>query len=124
MYEGADNAYQIEKEGEVGRQTLQLKAWRLVIRIKRSDQLRGKSIEKILIGLLVDNKILGATIWSGIDGFGKRRGAIRRVEGIILDYPLIIEVIDEKERLEPLLAEIRRIVGDNGLVTLHEVGIL
>ena len=104
--------------------TLQLKAWRLVIRIKKSDQLLGKSIEKIVIELLRDNKILGATVWSGIDGFGRRRRAVKRVEGIVFDSPLVIEVIDEKERLEPLLNEIRHIIGDNGLVTLQEVGII
>lgn len=103
---------------------MQLKAWRLVIRIKKSDQLRGNSIEKIIIDLLTDNKILGATVWSGIDGFGKRRRAVKRVEGVVFDSPLVIEAVDEKERLEPLLNEIRQIVGDNGLVTLQEVGII
>jgi len=38
-----------------------------------------------------------------------------------MNYPLIIEVIDEKEKLEPLLAQFKRMVDDNGLVTMHEV---
>jgi uncharacterized protein len=44
-----------------------------------------------------------------------------RIEGIIMDMPMIIEVIDERPKLEPLLPQIRRMTGDNGLVTLHEV---
>jgi PII-like signaling protein len=103
---------------------LRLKAWRLVVRIRRSDRLYDKSIEKTLLDLLRANKIWGATVWSGVDGFGKRGKAIRKVEGITFDSPIMIEVVDEGERLEPLLTEIRQIVGDNGLVTLQEVGII
>jgi hypothetical protein len=33
-------------------------------------------------------------------------------------------VIDEKEKLEPLLAHVKRMVDDNGLVTMHEVDAL
>ena len=35
--------------------------------------------------------------------------------------PMMIEVVDEKSKLEPLLLQIRRMVRDNRLVTLHEV---
>lgn len=97
---------------------------RLTIRIKKSDQLHGKCIENILIELFRKNKIGGATVWLGTDGYGKRRTAVRRVEGIPFDCPVIIEVVEEKERLEPLLTEIRQIVGDDGMITLHEVGII
>ena len=35
--------------------------------------------------------------------------------------PMVIEIIDEKSKLEPLLAQIKRMVDDNGIVTLFEV---
>jgi len=35
--------------------------------------------------------------------------------------PLVIEVIDYESKIEPILVEVKRMVGDNGLVTLHEV---
>ena len=34
------------------------------------------------------------------------------------------EVIDEPTKLEPLLPQIKRMVDDNGIVTLHEVDII
>jgi hypothetical protein len=74
--------------------------------------------------LLEDNKIWGATVWSGVDGFGKRGKSVRRVEGITFDNPLLIEIIDEKEKLELLLVQIKQLVGDNGLVTLEDVGVV
>ena len=35
--------------------------------------------------------------------------------------PVIIEVIDDKSKIESILAQMRRMVGDNGIVTVHEV---
>lgn len=103
---------------------MQQKVWRVVIRIKKSDELYGKSVTKLVLDLLMANKIWGATIWTGVDGFGKRHKSVKRIEGVVFDSPVVIEVIEEKERLEPLLTEIRKLVGDNGLVTRQEVGVV
>ena len=35
--------------------------------------------------------------------------------------PMVIEIIDERSKLESLLPQIKRMVDDNGIVTLHEV---
>jgi hypothetical protein len=69
-------------------------------------------------------KISGATVWTGIDGFGKRRRSTVHLEGITINMPIMLEIIDEKSKLEPLLPQIRRMVGDNGLVTLYEVNVI
>jgi PII-like signaling protein len=97
--------------------------WCLAIRIKRNDEFRGKRLQKALIDFLMGAKISGATVWTSIDGFGKP-GKSMRLEGIIINMPMIIEVIDERPKLDPLLPQIRRMTGDNGLVTLHEVNVI
>jgi PII-like signaling protein len=38
--------------------------------------------------------------------------------------PLIIEAIDELQKFEKILPEIKELVDDNGLITLQEVGIV
>ena len=45
----------------------------LTIRIKRNDELRGKRVHKLLIDFLMQNNVAGATVWTGVDGFGKRK---------------------------------------------------
>jgi PII-like signaling protein len=35
-----------------------------------------------------------------------------------------MEIIDEKTKLEPLLPDLKMMVGDNGLVTVHEVDVI
>jgi PII-like signaling protein len=100
------------------------KMWCLIIRIKKNDQLRGKRLERVLIDFLMGAKISGAIVWTGVDGFDKCRRSTVHLEGITINMPMVIEVVDEKSKLEPLLPQIRRMVGDNGLVTLHEVNVI
>lgn len=100
---------------------MKMKMLCLTIRIKRNDELDGKRLHKALIDFLMKNRIAGATVWTGVDGFGKRRRSTIQLEGITINMPLIIEVIDERSKIEPLLVMVKRMVGDNGLVTLHEV---
>jgi PII-like signaling protein len=93
----------------------------LTIRIKRNDELDGKKIHELLLELFMTNNISGCTIWTGVDGFGKRRRSTISIEGVTINMPMIIEVVDERLNIEPLLPEIKRIVGVNGLITIHEV---
>ena len=65
--------------------------------------------------------IAGATVWTGVDGFGKRRRSTLKLEGVTINMPMVIEIIDEQSKLEPLLTQIKRIVDDNGIVTSHKV---
>lgn len=96
----------------------------LTIRIKRNDELNGKRLHKLIIDFLIQNKIAGSTVWTGVDGFGKRRRSTIHLEGITINMPLIIEIIDEKSKLEPLLPNLKRMIDDNGLVTINEVDVI
>lgn len=96
----------------------------LTIRIKKNDELHGKRLEALVLEFLKKGGIAGATVWTGVDGFGKRGKSTVQVEGISINMPMLIEVVDVKERLEPLLPEIKKIVGDNGLMTLTEVEVI
>ncbi len=70
----------------------------LTIRIKRNDEFNHKRLNKLIIDYLIKNKISGATVWTGVDGFGKRRRSTLTIEGITMNMPMIIEVIDEKSK--------------------------
>jgi PII-like signaling protein len=54
----------------------------IIIRIKKNDQVGGKRLERVLIYFLMGAKISGATVWTGVDGFGKRKRATVQLEGI------------------------------------------
>lgn len=96
----------------------------LTIRIKKNDELHGKRLYRALLDFMMDAGISGATVVNAVDGFGRRGRSTLHIEGISMNYPLVIEVVDEKSELEPLLPQIKRMVADNGIVTLHEVDML
>ena len=101
-----------------------MKMWSLVIRIKKNDTVKGKRVHVMILEILKKGLISGATIWTGMGGYGKRGDSSTHIEGISVNMPLVIEVIDELEKLEKVLPEIKELVDDNGLITLHEVGIV
>jgi uncharacterized protein len=74
-----------------------------------------------LIDFLIENKVSGCTVWTGVDGFGKRKRSTISIKGVTINMPLIIEVIDDKSKIESVLPQMRRMVGDNGIVTINEV---
>ncbi len=100
------------------------KMWNLTIWIKRNDQVGGKRLEPLIIDFLVKHHVAGATVWTGVDGFGKRGKSTLHIEGIAVNMPLIIDVIDEKQKLEPLLPDLKSLVGDNGLISVTDVNVV
>ena len=93
----------------------------LMIRLKKNDETNRKRTEKQIIDFLIKSKLLGATVWLGVDGFGKRGRSTVHIEGLLMNQPMLIEVIDEKEKIVPLLPALKRMIGDNGLITIHDV---
>ena len=100
------------------------KMWSLVIRIKKNDTVKGKRVHNVILDILKKGNITGATVWTGVAGYGKRGKSNFQIEGISVNMPLLIEVIDELPKLETILPAIKEVIGDNGLVTLHEVGMI
>ncbi len=101
-----------------------MKMWSLTIRIKKNDELDGKRLHTLIMDLLRKAGVSGATVWTGVDGFGKRGKSTMHLEGVTVNMPLIIEVVDEQSKLEPLLPELKRIVDDDGLLTIQDVYVI
>jgi PII-like signaling protein len=98
-----------------------VKMWCLTIRIKKNDTLYGKRLYNILLDFMMRAGICGSTVINGVDGFGRRGESTLHIEGISISYPLVIEVVDMQSKLDLLLPQIKRMVGDNGLVAIQEV---
>ena len=96
----------------------------LTIRIKKNDTVKGKRVHLMILEILKKGAVSGAITWTGIGGYGKRGDSTTHVEGISINMPLVIEVVDELEKLEKVLPEIKKLVDDNGLITMHEVGVI
>ena len=98
--------------------------WCLTIRIKKNDELKGKRLYNAILDYMMEAGISGATVVNAVDGFGRRGKSTLRIEGISINYPLVIEVVEEPDKLLPLLPDIKRMVDDNGIMTYQEVSLL
>jgi len=98
--------------------------WSLTIRIKKNDEVSGKRLHTLIMDCLKKAGVSGATVWTGVNGFGKRGKSTLHLEGVSVNMPLIIEVVDLADKLEPLLSNLKLLIGDNGLVTIQETYVI
>ena len=42
----------------------------------------------------------------------------------MINQPMMIETIDEEEKIQPLLLPLKQMIGDNGFITIHKVDVV
>ncbi len=100
------------------------KAQALTMYLGESDQWQGKPLYVAIISFLREHGCAGATATRAIAGYGA--GARLHEESgwhWSSDAPVVIQVIDQPERLRRLLPQLQGMLG-GGLMTLHEVEVL
>jgi uncharacterized protein len=94
------------------------------IYIGESDSWQGRPLYEAIVHLLRERGLAGATVIRGIEGFGANQHLhTSRILSLSTDLPILIEVVDQEERLRAILPDIDSMVGE-GLVTLESVEIL
>ncbi len=94
---------------------------RLRIYLGEADRHQGKPAYMYILELLRREGLLGATVLRGIAGFGSK--SIIHFPGILRlseDLPIVIEVVDEEEKIRKVLPKIQEIVKE-GLITLEKL---
>jgi PII-like signaling protein len=94
------------------------------IYIGDADRHHGAPLYEAIVAFLREHGVAGATVFRGIEGFGARAHLhTTRILRLSEDLPILIEVVDEEDRLRRLLPEIDAMVGD-GLITLERVEVV
>jgi len=63
--------------------------------------------------------VAGATVFRGIEGYGGHNELhVARVFAWSQNMPILVEVVDDWEKLEPLIPQLRTMVGE-GLLTIE-----
>jgi uncharacterized protein len=97
---------------------------RLTVIVKSRDTHKGKPMVDALLTLLKDGGVAGATVVHGTRGYGLRGVSRADILGMSINLPVLILTVAEREKLEPILTDVKRIVGDDGIITLEEVKVL
>jgi uncharacterized protein len=94
------------------------------IYIGESDHWHGKPLYQAIVELLRERGLAGATVLRGIEGFGaKAHLHTTRLLRLSEDLPVLIEVVDQEDRIRAILPELDAMVGD-GLITLEKVEVI
>jgi len=96
----------------------------LRIFIGESDRWRGQALYEAIVYKARELHLAGATVLRGPMGFGgSSRIHTAKVLRMSEDLPIVVEIVDRKEKIDELLPHIDEMVGE-GLVTLEKVQVL
>ncbi len=96
----------------------------LRIFIGESDRHNGRPLYEWLVLQAREHGLAGATVLRGVMGFGANTRVIHtfKIERLSEDLPMVVEIVDTKEKLEKFLEEIDEHL-QAGLVTLEKAQI-
>jgi PII-like signaling protein len=94
---------------------------RLTIYCGELDHVGHQSLARAIVERARQEGLAGATAFRGIEGFGaSSRLHTARLLSLSDDLPIVIQIVDTKDRLQAFLPLIDEMVGD-GLVTIEDV---
>ncbi len=102
---------------------------RLRVYIGEKDHYQGKPFYEAMVYRLRKERIAGATVFKGIEGFGAGSQVVHTANILRLssDLPIIVEVVDTKEEIEKAANIIKEMVDEakcGVLMTLEDIEIL
>ena len=96
----------------------------LIVFIDETDEWQNEKLYAVIVRVLERNDIAGATVISGIMGYGTHREIHRKgLFGVPDDKPVAIIAIDEEEKLRAVLPQLVPMVIE-GLISLHDTEVV
>ena len=93
----------------------------LRIFIGESDKYQGRPLYQVIVERARERELAGATVLRGYIGFGANsRIHSAKILRLSEDLPMVIEIVDEPERIAAFVAELDGLIQE-GLVTLEKV---
>lgn len=92
--------------------------------IGESDRWDGAPLYEAIVQRAREKGLAGATVVRGIEGYGAHNFIhTTRILKLAEDLPIVIEIVDQKEKVEAFLPELDEMVAE-GLVTLEPVQVI
>jgi uncharacterized protein len=92
--------------------------------IGESDKFEGRPLYEVIVEKARHNGLAGATVLRGTLGYGAHsRIHTAKILRLSEDLPMVVEIVDQPERIAAFLPEIDAMVGE-GLVTREKVQVI
>jgi PII-like signaling protein len=96
--------------------------------VGESDKLGHLPLYEVIVKQARDADLAGATVLKGVMGFGATaRIRTQKILDLSSDLPLVIEIVDEEEKIslfQTVLTELFEAAGCGGLVTLEKIRVI
>jgi hypothetical protein len=103
--------------------TLPEEGYLLRIFIGEADKHAGRPLYEWLVLTAREQGLAGATVLRGLMGFGAHsRIHTFKIERLSEDLPIVVEIVDEREKLERFLASVDGAIGE-GLATMEKASV-
>jgi PII-like signaling protein len=95
------------------------------VHIGESDKHQGRPLYQVIVETLRERGFAGATVLRGIMGFGSESKVVHsdRILRLSLDLPIVVEVVDEEEKIQGILPILDEMVS-GGLITMERVSVV
>jgi len=95
----------------------------LRIFVGESDKIDGRPLYEWIVVKAKEAGLAGATVLRGIMGFGANTRMIHsfKIERLSVDLPIVIEIVDEIEKLDRFLEMAEKNIGAGLLATMEKV---
>jgi hypothetical protein len=93
----------------------------ILIRVRNSDKIEGKTITEAIFTLAKNFKMSGGSVWQCIGGFGTHGKYSINIMRLTPELPFIIEIVDEPSKVLPFLQSLQLLIKEKGLITITEV---
>jgi PII-like signaling protein len=99
-------------------------AKKLTIYVDETRKLHGKPVYEVVLDILAQRKIAGASVFRGIAGYGSG-GKLHtsKILELSTTLPIKIEVVDSESMINVILAEISSVV-ENGLIEISDTHVV
>ena len=109
---------------------MELKADAKLLRIffGETDKVKHTAMYEVIVREARRMELAGATVWRGVMGFGPTsRIRTSRILDLSTDLPIIVEIVDEEEKINrflPVLHDLLEAAQCGGLVTMENVKVI
>jgi PII-like signaling protein len=92
--------------------------------VGESDKCDGRPLYEVIVERARERGLAGATVLRGVLGYGANsRIHTSKILRLSEDLPMIVEIVDEHEKIESFLAEVGELI-EEGLVTLERAEVI
>jgi len=97
----------------------------LRIYMGESDREGGHPLHETVVLAAREAGLAGATVLRGVLGYGRSsRLHSAKILRLSDDLPLVVEIVDRRDRVEGFLDRLAALVGERGLITLETVRVV